>query len=284
MKWIPVLSLTCLLGLGGTAWALLAQDDSGLTVPSGAGTAVATPTDPPQAELAAARRDGSLAAFDALVARRRQATAESAANGQAWCLLAEALLERVLQRNQLRGMAVGEPLHTTLPPALAQDLDDGLAAIAAARRAGVDSAESYRIEAGLLSNKITGLGAALQFNGQVQKALNTAFAKAPESAPLHVALGLRKLLAPRLLGHDPEKALEHLEFAAKNMPDDERPGVFAAMAAFLTRRRQKAIEWLEQAVARNPGNVFARVVLQRIRRDEADPFGRDVTPAEAAAK
>lgn len=284
MKWIPVLSLACVLGLGGTAWALLAQADATLPVPAAAASASPGPIDPAYAELMAARRTGTVEALDELIRRRQAVTQQDPGRGEAWCQLAEAHLERALQRNQLLGMTVGKPMHTTLPVALAQDLDAGLAAIAAARRSGIDTAESYRIEAGLLCNKITGFTAALQLNGQVQKALTTAFGKAPDSAPLHVALGLRKLLAPKLLGHDPEKALEHFEFAATAMPEDERPGVFAAMAAFLTRRRQKAIEWLELAVTRNPANTFARVVLQRLRRDEPDPFGRDVTPAEASAK
>jgi hypothetical protein len=76
-----------------------------------------------------------------------------------------------------------------------------------------------------------------------------------------------------LLGHDPERALEHFELAARALADDERPAVFAAMASYLQRKRLQAVAWLEQAVARNPKNSFARVVLQRVRRDEGDPFG-----------
>ena len=41
------------------------------------------------------------------------------------------------------------------------------------------------------------------------------------------------------------------------------PAVFAAMASYLQQKRQQAIGWMEQAVAKNPQNRFARVVLQR---------------------
>jgi tetratricopeptide (TPR) repeat protein len=107
--------------------------------------------------------------------------------------------------------------------------------------------------------------------------------RAQDDPQLHVVMGLRLLMAPSLLGHDPERALEHFDFAARALADDERPAVFAAMASYLQRKRQQAVAWLEQAVARNPKNSFARVVLQRVRRDEGDPFGRDVSVAEAAA-
>ena len=77
-------------------------------------------------------------------------------------------------------------------------------------------------------------------------------------------------------------ALEHFTFAAE-ASDDERPAVFAAMATYLQHKRQQAIAWLQRAVAKNPDNKFARVVLQRLRRGEEDPFGRDVTASELAA-
>ena len=84
------------------------------------------------------------------------------------------------------------------------------------------------------------------------------------------------------LGNDPEKALEHFEFADK-ADGDERPAVFAAMANYLQSKRQKAIAWLERAVEKNPDNKFARVVLGRVRRGEDNPFGRNVTEEEVAA-
>jgi tetratricopeptide (TPR) repeat protein len=284
MKWIAIASLACLLGLGGTAYALLSQGEGNLTVPTGTAGADAATANQPHAELMVARRTGRMEDLDALVDRRRAGVRAQSDDPAAQIQFADALLERVLQRNQLRGMTIGQPIHTKLPAAISADLEEGLAAVAAARKAGLDTADSYRIEAGLLSNKITGLGSAMQFNSQVHAALTAAYRKEPNSPQLHMALGLRKLLAPKLLGHDAEKALEHLEFAANAMSDDERPSVFAAMAAFLTRRKQKAIEWLEKAVASNPNNAFARVVLSRLRRDEADPFGRDVSAAEAAPK
>jgi tetratricopeptide (TPR) repeat protein len=125
--------------------------------------------------------------------------------------------------------------------------------------------------------------AAMQWNSRIEEALRQAGARRQDDPQLHVALGLRNLLAPQLLGNDPDKALEHFEFAAKSLPDDERPAVFAAMASYLQHKRQQAIGWLDQAVQRNPNNTFARVVRSRLRAGEDDPFGRDVTAAEAAA-
>jgi hypothetical protein len=133
-----------------------------------------------------------------------------------------------------------------------------------------------------MSNQITGLVAAMQWNGRIQAALTKAAERGADDPRLHVALGLRRLLAPKLLGHDAEQALTHFEFAAELLQDDERPAVFAAMASYLQRKRQQALTWLQRAVERNPANTFARVVLERVRRDERDPFGRDVTTAEAA--
>jgi tetratricopeptide (TPR) repeat protein len=134
-----------------------------------------------------------------------------------------------------------------------------------------------------MGQHITGIGSALQWNARIEAALTAAGERLRDDPQLHTMLGLRKLLAPKLLGHDPQRALEHFEFAARALADDERPAVFAAMASYLQRKRLQAVTWLEQAVARNPQNVFARVVLQRVRRDEPEPFGRDVSEAEAAA-
>jgi tetratricopeptide (TPR) repeat protein len=200
-----------------------------------------------------------------------------------WHLLALAHLERALLRSHDRGIVVGAPVFDEQPRELLADLDAGLAAASAARKNGDDSSELFRIEAGLLSQRIVDLGTALQWNGKVQEALQRANERQRDNPHLHVALGLRKLLAPRWLGHDPKQALEHFEFAAKALTDDERPAVFAAMATFLQKKRLQAIAWLEQAVARNPQNRFARVVLARLRAGEDDPFGRHVTAAEAAA-
>ena len=55
------------------------------------------------------------------------------------------------------------------------------------------------------------------------------------------------------------------------------------MASHLQKKREVAIKWLEQAMQRNPNNKYARVVLKRLRDGEDDPFGRDVSEAEAQA-
>lgn len=290
---LTLLCVTCAVGLGSTTWVMLGAGATerievparGLAQASGAPPAATDRTaEPPLAsELRQARASCQLAAVDSVVEKLRAAVREAPADRSAWHLLAEAHLERALVRAHERGMAVGAPTYAQLPRDVAADLDAGQAAANRARELGDDSGELFRIEAGLMSQRITGLATALQWNGKIQQALARASERARDNPHLHTALGLRKLLAPKLLGHDPAQALEHFEFAAAAPAADERPEVFAAMASYLQRKRQQAIGWLERAVARNPHNRFARVVLARLRAGEDDPFGRDVTAAEAAA-
>jgi len=279
---LPLLTAACALVAGGTTWVMLrAGSTTDIAVPT------AAPAPAPAAGLAAtlktARRSCDLAALDTVVADAQAACRATPDEAGAWHLLAEAHLERSLLRSHDRGMVVGAPVFPTPPPALVADLDAGLAATRRARELGDDTSDLFRIEAGLMSQHITGLATALQWNGRIQEALQKAGERARDNPHLHVALGLRKLLAPKLLGHDPAAALAHFEFAAKALGDDERPAVFAAMASALQQKRLQAIGWLEQAVARNPQNRFARVVLRRVQAGETDAFARDVTAAEAAA-
>lgn len=281
---VPVAIAACLVAIGGTAWAMLAAGtEDGVVVPRSSAPSRARVEEHPAAvALRAARRTCTVAALDTIVQELRDRTLSTNDAGS-WRLLAEALLERAQMRSHRRGIVVGTPLHDRLPPELQADVDAGLDAVATARTLGGEDGDLFRVEAGLLSQRITGFGTALQWNARIQEALQEAVARAKDDPRLGVALGLRKLLAPKLLGHDPAGALVHFEFAAEHLPDDERPAVLAAMASWLQKRRQQAIAWLERAVARNPDSVFARVVLARMRRDEPDPFGRDVTDTEAAA-
>lgn len=289
MKGLTAVLLLCLVLLLATVWLRL-QPGRDFAVPA-APAAHGAVDDPRREALDAARRQGDAAALDALLAERRRqldrppadAPAGAPVDAGAMRLYAEALLERVLLRGRQRGMDVGAAAYAQLPPAVAADLDAAQHWLRRARELGDDSADNWRLEAAVLGNRITGLAEALQWNGAIEADLAKAFAKDPDDPRLHVALGLRRLLAPRLLGHDPASALEHFQFAAPALPGDERPRVFAAMAAWLLRKRQQAIQWLEQASAQNPANEYAAVVLQRLRRDEPMPFARDVTAAEAAA-
>jgi len=284
MKGLTAALLLCLLLLLATVWLKL-QPGRDFAVPKApaADAAHAAAPDPRREALDAARRQGDAAAFDALLAERRRQLEHPPGDATAMRLYAEALLERVLLRGRQRGMDVGAVAYAQLPAAVAADLDAAQHWLRRARELGDDSADNWRLEAAVLGNRITGLAEALQWNGAIEADLAKAFAKDPDDPRLHVALGLRRLLAPRMLGHDPQKALEHFQFAAQALPGDERPRVFAAMAAWLLRKRQQAIQWLEQASAQNPANEYAAVVLQRLRRDEPMPFARDVTAAEAAA-
>lgn len=291
---IPILCAACAVGIGLTAWSQLSDGDTTVEIPKVAPTVNQTgdqnqvnTTDASHTTAKAidllhkARMQCSLPALDSVVTQLVEQASESK-DAKCWHLLAEAYLERAHQRTHLLGMAPGEPTFSELPDAFADDLEAGLEAVKKARELGDDSGELYRIEAGLMSQHITGLGTALQWNGKINQALKTASERRSDDPQLHVALGLRKLLAPTWFGNDPKKALEHFEFAFK-AANDERPAVFAAMASYLQKKRQQAISWLERAVKKNPENKFARVVLKRLRRGEDNPFGRDVTEAEVAA-
>lgn len=278
---VLLLCLVCLAAIGATGYSMLGNRAAdALGVPA---TAKASEPAPAAQALREARRQCSLPALDALIADLKAKTAAAANDTEPWRVLAEALLERAQMRSNLRGMAVGAPVYAELPAEVAADLEAGLAAVARARGLGDDGGDLYRVEASLMSQHITGIGSALQWNSRIEDALVAAGERERDNPRLHTVLGLRKLLAPKLFGGDPDAALQHFEFAAKALVDDERPAVFAAMASHLQKKRQQAIAWLEQAVARNPQNAFARVVLQRVRRDEPEPFARDVTAAEVAA-
>jgi tetratricopeptide (TPR) repeat protein len=281
VKWIPLLLVFTLAALATTVWLRLRPLDLPLPTAEEA-REVGRDGDARHQALHTARRSCRVEALDQFLSEQRRLVQQSPTDAGAVHVLAEALLERVLLRNLRRGMAVGEALYAELPPATASDLDEGLRLIRRARQLGDESSENYRLEASMLGNQITGLGAALQLTAPIQAALAKASELDRNNPHLHVTIGLRQLLAPRFLGQDPGGALEHLEFAARSLPDDERPGVFAAMAAHLLRQREKALMWLDSAVQKNPENVFARVVLQRLRRGEDAPFARDVTATEVS--
>jgi tetratricopeptide (TPR) repeat protein len=288
---LTLLCLGCVVTIGASAYGLLGtstgvppRSTAPGSAPASSSPADSSLTDSPWAvALREARRECSLPAIDAVVQRLQEHVAGNTKDQRAWHFLAEALLLRAQQRAHLRGMTAGAPVWSDPPTEIVHDVDHGLAAVARARELGDDSGALFRIEAGLMSQRITGLGSALQWNPRVEAAIDAAMQRSQDDPQLHVVIGLRLLMAPSLLGHDPERALAHFELAARALADDERPAVFAAMASYLQRKRQQAVAWLEQAVARNPKNSFARVVLQRVRRDEGDPFGRDVSVAEAAA-
>jgi tetratricopeptide (TPR) repeat protein len=276
MKWLVALCLLCIVGL-----VLRGRDLLG----GGSADRIAVPpVQPPAKAVGEPRRQALLdarhtcapAELDKFIAEQQALVQKEPANATQARILAEALLERVQLRNMRRGMEPGAPLYDEVPAVVEADLQSGLELVNKARALGEQCADLFRIEASLLSNKITGIGSAMQWNGRIQKALGEA-AKLDESLPsLHVALGLRKLLAPPLLGQDTEAALKHFEFAAEQLPADERPRVFAGMAAFLLKKREQAIAWLQRAVTANPNNVFACAVLKRLVAGEADPFARDV--------
>ena len=232
--------------------------------------------------LKLARRSGTLEALDAVLARAREQAARTPADAGTWRVMADAHLERALYRVYLRGLRVGEPFFQELPQDLEQEIDAGLTAVQTARAHGDECGTLYRIEALLLSQKITSVMSALRYNGAISRSLASATERAGDDPDVQQALGLRKLLSPQMFGHDAAAALQHFERAARD-GEDERACVYAGMACQLLGQAEAALGWLERAARRNPGNMFARAVLARLRGGEDDPFGRDVTAEELAA-
>jgi cytochrome c-type biogenesis protein CcmH/NrfG len=226
--------------------------------------------------LARARLTGEPTDLDDLVEAARRRCAAQPTDAVAWQNLAETLLERALARDQRVGMKVGQPVRSAAPELKDSDVDAGVEAAERSLSIAEDCSEAHRILAGLLSCRITGLGSAVHWGARIEVELLRAAELDPANPRIQVALGCRKLFAPRLLGHDPEAAIRHLLPAAEAMPLDERPLVFAAMAAHLRQRADQTRQLLERAIERNPKNVYAREVLRRIESGEADPFGRDV--------
>ncbi len=236
----------------------------------------------PDVALASARRSCRVELVDAIVAELRARTASGREDAACWHRLAEALLTRVQLRTHLRGLQVGRPMFSELPDAISADVALGMEAVAQARALGDDTGGLSRVEASLMSQRITGWGTALKWSARIHEALEAARERCADDPELDVALGMRKLLSPKWLGHDPQRALEHFE-RAHQRSDDDRPAVFAGMACHLIGQSERAIEWLSRATERNPANGFAAVVLARLRSGEDSPFARDVTATELAA-
>ncbi|MEC7583555.1 MAG: hypothetical protein VYE77_04500 [Planctomycetota bacterium] len=281
MKRWPVITLISLGGLCAAAYLVWNPDD--IVVPTEAAQTPREEAPPRIQELHAARYSCDMSLINAFIDEQRQLLAGNPEDTEAQRVCAEALLERVILRNLLEGMGVGKPIHEELPADSAADLEEGLRLVLAAREAGDTCSENYRIAAALMSNQITGFTSALKWNGKIVEAFQSAAAADPNNPALQMALAMRKLLAPRMLGHDARGSLAHFEHAAKGMPTDERPTLFAAMANMVLEEPDQAILKLEKAVEINPNNLFARAVLVRVRNGEPDPFGRDVTTAEIDA-
>ena len=277
---LAILITAAAVGVSASAWSQLSAESSEA---SPAAPAVESDAAAALGEaLVSARRSYLQARVKEVVAGARKRTQEAPTDAWAWHRLAEAHLESAQQRILTRGIRVGEPAFDELPPDFASDLREGLEAVEQARIRGDDSASLYCVEAMLLSRQITGLLSALRLTHAVSKALDSASQRDEAAADVQFALGIKKLLSPKLFGHDAQAALEHFQRAAKDERDD-RSQMFAGMACHQLGQQQEAVAWLGRAVKTNPANLFAAAVLRRLRAGEADPFGRDLTAAEIAA-
>lgn len=255
--------------------------------PNHVGTTATEPGDPVAAEreaVEAARRGGvpGLTTFIVEQRRRVEEADTDQQRAQALEILAFALSERCSARNAGRGIQVGKPLYDEVPEPTEADVVEGLAAIERARELGLETSEGHRIEGLLLSCRVINLVSAMRWNSQIQKTTARAFEIWPDNPRAHIAQAVREVLTPSFLGQDPESALERLRPAAKALPGDERPLVFAAFAAHLLDRRDEAIELLEQACERRPDVRYPPAVLKRLREGVEKPFAIDVEETPTA--
>ncbi len=227
------------------------------------------------AVLATARRSYRIEDLDNFIAAQQTILSADPQDADGWRVLAEAYLERLFTRSADRGMRIGTPTYSELPATHRADIKAGLEAVEQAKRLAPDTGDTFRIEACLLAQQITGPLSAWQLNNKATAAISQATQLDPTNPRVHVAIGCRKLFAPKLLGQDPVAAQRLLLGAAAVLPLDERPLCFAALCAFLTGEPTKAEHLLEMTIERNPNNRFAREVLRRIRAGEAEPFARD---------
>lgn len=274
-----------LLGILAGAWHLLAHDELGdVAVPEAdpaADPAAGLPDAPVQTRrdvLREVRRLCRRPPLDAFIAEQRrlvEAADTAEERGRRLHVLAEAHLERIYVRTARLGMRPGEPLFRRVPEPIERDIEAGLSALAEARALGVEEADGYRVEGSLLANRITGMGSAMDLKSAITDAYKRSLELDAENPRLHVALGCRKLFAPKLLGRDLDKALEHLTYACRRLPRDERPRIFAALAAYLDGDEAEALRWAREGLAVNNRNIFVIAVLERLLAGDADPFGRD---------
>jgi len=213
--------------------------------------------------------------LDGLVAEQR-GLAERDPSPENLRVLGEALYERILARDMRKGLAIGRFVDAAMYAVNRADIELGLAAVHRARKLGDTSAECDRLEAGLLSQSLTGLGAVFKMRAAIDAALKRALGKDPGNGHVHMALGCRLLFVPSWLGQDIDKAVEHFAFAARVLPNDERPCLFAAFGRYLEGKRDACHEWLEKARQRNPRHPFVAAVLARLAAGEAKPFERDL--------
>ncbi|MFK7929056.1 MAG: hypothetical protein AB8H79_12760, partial [Myxococcota bacterium] len=118
------------------------------------------------------------------------------------------------------------------------------------------------------------------YPSRVANATDQAEALCPNHPHPPVGRGPKALLEPRMLGHNPEKALEHLSRGAEGLPNDERPRVFCAMATWLLNRPDDTARWLDEAIRLNPSCIYALAVRERLAAEVEDPFAADVTDEE----
>ncbi|MDJ0973750.1 MAG: hypothetical protein QNJ98_04765 [Planctomycetota bacterium] len=291
MRIRTLLIIAAFLGLMAAGWNYVAHDELGdVTVPEVPDGPLPEdpPSDGPSSEdppaptrrdvLAEVRRECRLGSLDAFIEAQRALVEQAetpADRGRHLHVLAEAYLERVYCRTARLGMRPGEPLFRRVPAPIEADIRAGLEALAEARAVGEPEADGYRVEGSLLANRITSMGTAMKLKRPITDAYKRSLELDAENPRLHVALGCRKLFAPKLLGRNLDKAMEHLTYAARGLPQDERPRIFAALVAYMQDDEGEALRWAQEALQVNNRNIFVIAVLERLLAGEADPFGRD---------
>lgn len=271
-KRLSILLLVPCVGYG--VWYAMTRPAISADVPD-ASTAVARRLEGRSQLVAETRLSCDIDDLDGLVADQQELVEEDP-TPENLRVLAEAVYERILARDMRKGFKIGSFVDAASYAINRGDIELGLAAIRRAKKLGDTSAESDRLEAGLLSQSLTDLGAVFKTRAAIDAALQRALKKDPRNGHVHVALGCRLLFVPSWLGQDIDKAIEHFEFAARVLPNNERPCLFAAFGRYLQGARGACREWLEKARAKNPKHPFLLAVLARLAAGEDKPFERDL--------
>lgn len=87
----------------------------------------------------------------------------------------------------------------------------------------------------------------------------------PDNPRASLAMGIWKLRTPKLFGGDADEAVRHFQKAIQLQPTSVQARVWLGVALKERGRRAEAREVLEQAVALDPQNVWARSELDQVR-------------------
>ena len=143
-------------------------------------------------------------------------------------------------------------------------LDEAIASAKTAVRLNPQHSDSHRL-LGEAYGRLIGLKGGmtgLLYGRRAHNEIALALKLDPENPRASVAMGIWKLRTPKLFGGDPEEALRHFHRAIQIEPQSAPARVWLGVALKEQGRREEAREALEQAVALQPQNGWARGELE----------------------